>query len=134
MRICVQTATGKLVEMQTDATAGTLIDNAVAAGYVREELEEQEVDAAGYAAVLAAQPGQPTEKDLHNADIDAQIDTLERGALLPRGVREFILPSMVKIGTDLGLTEEQLYAQQPGYKRLKDFDDQIKALRAQRLP
>jgi len=73
-------------------------------------------------------------KIAHNALIDAQIDGIERATLLSRGVREFILPSMLKIGQDLGLTAQQLYDQQPGYRRLKDLDEQIKALRALRKP
>lgn len=73
-------------------------------------------------------------KIAHNAAIDAQISAIERGQMLPRGVREFILPNMVKIGQDQGLTAQQLYDQQPGYRRLKDLDDQIKTLRGQRMP
>lgn len=69
-----------------------------------------------------------------NAVIDAQIAALEQGQLLPRGVREYIMAGMVEKGASLGLTEPQLYAAQVGYRRLKDFDAQIKALRAQRKP
>lgn len=73
--------------------------------------------------------------DAINAQIDAQITALEQGQLLPRGTREFTLYCMVRDAQrDLGLTEPQLYAAQVGYRRLKDFDAQIKALRAQRKP
>jgi hypothetical protein len=42
MRICMQRSTGKLIEMQSLATAGTLIENARRAGYDQEDLDEHE--------------------------------------------------------------------------------------------
>ena len=44
--------------MQSHATEGTLAQNAVNAGYVVEDVEEREVDAAGYAAALAEDPAE----------------------------------------------------------------------------
>lgn len=42
--------------MQSDATAGTLIQNALNAGYVESEIEEKEVAQAEWQAILDAQP------------------------------------------------------------------------------
>ena len=41
MRICTQKSTGRFLEMQSDATEGTLIKNAVNAGFNAEDLEEK---------------------------------------------------------------------------------------------
>lgn len=76
-----------------------------------------------------------TPAQLHNAAIDAQIKALEQEQILARGVREFTLYCMARDAQrDFNLTEPQLYAAQVGYRRLKDFDDVIKALRVQRMP
>ena len=41
MRICTQKSTGRFLEMQSDATEGTLIKNAVNAGFDAQDLEEK---------------------------------------------------------------------------------------------
>jgi len=41
MRICTEKSTGKILEMQSHATEGTLIQNAVNAGYVATDVEEK---------------------------------------------------------------------------------------------
>ena len=56
MRICRQISTGKIIEMQSHATAGTLIANAERAGFRRDAIEEREVTPVEYAALMAAQP------------------------------------------------------------------------------
>ena len=56
MRICIHRATNRILEMQSAATAGTLIGNAVNAGYAETDLDEREVDEAGYAAAIAEDP------------------------------------------------------------------------------
>lgn len=56
MRVCTVIATGILIEMQSDATEGTLIRNAVNGGYAVGDIQEQVMDAAQFATVLAAQP------------------------------------------------------------------------------
>ena len=82
----------------------------------------------------------PTQEELdavdvakieHNAGIDRQIVALEATKPgYPRGVREFMLGVSVLLknlgGPDLLPT--------PGMQNVKALDDQIKALRAQRLP
>lgn len=56
MRICVHKATKRILEMQSGATPGTLLKNAESAGYSAADIEEREVDEAGYQAALAADP------------------------------------------------------------------------------
>lgn len=56
MRICIHKATNKIIEMQSNATAGSLIQNAINSGYVLGDIEEREVDDVGYAAAKALDP------------------------------------------------------------------------------
>jgi hypothetical protein len=71
MRICTD-KTGKLIEMQSHATAGTLIQNALNAGYRKDDITEQEVTAAEWAVVLDAQPKPTAAK----SPIDALTEAL----------------------------------------------------------
>lgn len=76
-----------------------------------------------------AEPG-PTPQE--------QIDALEREHMAPRWMRDFTLGSMereaVDIGSAQGLSAEQsialLRTKNAGYRRLKELDEQIDALRA----
>jgi hypothetical protein len=63
-------------------------------------------------------------KTMESAKKLAEIDALERNALMPRATREFMLLSMQSMATP-----EQLEANF-GYKAVKAFDEQINALRA----
>ena len=56
MRICKIKATKRVIEMQSDATPGTLLKNAINAGYDPTEVEEIEVDQAGYEAAKLEDP------------------------------------------------------------------------------
>lgn len=86
---------------------------------------EQRADA--QAAIDAFDAG----KIEHNSGIDAQIATLEVAAGgYNRGVREFMLGA-VKMLKDLGAPDA---SGTPGMVKVKQLDDAIKALRAQRLP
>lgn len=80
-------------------------------------------------AFIAALDG--TDTAGHNRQIDAQIVALEQNAGgYNRGVREFMLGTVAIIkqlgGPDASGT--------PGMVKVKQLDDQIKVLRAQRLP
>lgn len=59
----------------------------------------------------------------------AQIDALERQHMLPRPVRDVLLALMEKEAAALGITPTQLRAVNPGYRRVKELDEQIAALR-----
>lgn len=68
---------------------------------------------------------------LPNAAIDAQIATLEGST--ERGIREGMLFLLVSEAARLGMTEPQLYTSNLGYRKAKDKDTAIAALRAQRV-
>lgn len=63
MRICIQKSTGKLIEMQSDATEGTLIQNALNAGFSLDDIEEREITEAEWADPNASW-NKPTDAEL----------------------------------------------------------------------
>lgn len=73
----------------------------------------------------------------HQAQVDPvqqvkdRIDSIERETLMNRAVREFMLAQAEQIAAGSGYTPEQLYIANTGYRRVKDIDNQIAALRAQ---
>lgn len=87
------------------------------------------------AQVLPADPVSP------NTAIYAQIDFLERAAMMPRGTREYMLSELeskaVALGAamvpplDAASSLAAAYAGNILYRKLKDLDDQIALLRAQ---
>lgn len=58
-----------------------------------------------------------------------QIDTLERSSMIPRVIREFTLAQTVITAQAAGVDEPTLYAGNIGYRKLKDLNTQIEALR-----
>ena len=73
----------------------------------------------------------PTPEELRNA-IQSQIDALETKHHMNRFVRDAMLIISVQQATALGLTEEQLYVANVGYRNMKDHDAEITALRLQK--
>ena len=63
MRICIHKTTKHILEMQSDAVEGTLIQNAINAGYALVDIEEKEVDEAGYEAAKAIDPDEIALKE-----------------------------------------------------------------------
>lgn len=59
-----------------------------------------------------------------------RIDALERETMLPRPVRDFMLIAMEVEAAKQGITPEQLRLANPGYRKVKELDEQIAALRA----
>jgi hypothetical protein len=80
------------------------------------------------AEALRPQPVPPTPQQ--------QIDTIERDTMMNRAAREALLllierEAMREFGvTDINAVRAALYAGNPAYKRVKDIDNQIVALRA----
>ena len=72
----------------------------------------------------------PTAEE-QKAVIQAQIDSLERQQLMPRITREALLGIILQQSIVPGLTESQLYATDINYRKLKDLDVSIVALRDQ---
>jgi hypothetical protein len=72
--------------------------------------------------------------------IQAQIETLERDAMMPHGVRVFMIGSMEKEAIELGAarvpplspaqSKAALRLGNPGYRRLMELHEQITALEA----
>jgi hypothetical protein len=60
MRICIQISTGKLIEMQSLATPGTLTANALASGIPAEDIDEHEGTDEELNALLASDLPVPT--------------------------------------------------------------------------
>lgn len=69
MRICKQISTGKIIEMQSDATAGTLISNAIASGFAANDIVEEIISQEQYKARMEVQ--EPQQVDLREAAIEA---------------------------------------------------------------
>ena len=88
-------------------------------------------DRAAYEAWLA-DGGEPAEADTFEPGPAEQIAALESASMLPRVAREFMLAGIELEGARQvpPITPSQLYAANIGYKRLKDLDDEIAALRA----
>lgn len=104
----------------------------------RKVIEYTPEEEAAHAAAVAANEAAANSPAAHNARIDAQIDALERQALLPRITRDMHRMATLKAAAELGITEADLLNKDsphysPGYAKFKAFDDQLAALRAQRV-
>ena len=71
MRVCKERATGNLLEMQSSATEGTLIRNAVAVGWRAEDVEELEVSNSEAKRLMAIQIASEAVIDPDIAAFDA---------------------------------------------------------------
>ncbi len=78
MKICTRKSDGKLIEMQSDATHGTLIKNAVTAGYNADDVEEREITPEEYAALTA-----PSASETRRAEIIAELASIDTASLRP---------------------------------------------------
>lgn len=87
--------------------------------------------AGGWVLEDAANPpdGNPLPQD-PKEQILCQIDAIERQTLMNRAVREFMLAQAEQIGEAAGYTPAQLYQVNVGYRKVKDVDTEIVALRA----
>jgi hypothetical protein len=73
MRICTDKS-GKLIEMQSHATEGTLIQNAINSGYKKDDVTERVITMLEWAAIVAAQPSPPVVKSKVDMLADALIE------------------------------------------------------------
>lgn len=78
---------------------------------------------------IAARPI-PIQED-PSAKVIQSIEQIERQILMNRAVREFLLLSAEATAATQGVTPEQLYTVNSAYKKVKDVDTQIAALRSQ---
>ena len=88
-------------------------------------------DRAAYESWLSA-GGEPEPAESNEPGPADQIAALEAASMLPRVAREFMIAGLELEGARHvpPITPEQLYAANIGYKKLRDLDDQIAALRA----
>lgn len=77
--------------------------------------------------------GEPEAADSNELGPRDQIAALEWSSMLPRVAREFMIRAIELEGARQvpPITEEQLYAANIGYRKLKDLDAQIAVLRGQ---
>ena len=75
-RICVRNSDGKIIEYQSQATAGTLIRNAKAAGYNDTQVTERVVTTEEYAALKFTQDA--PQRDAKAAKVQKQKDQAEQ--------------------------------------------------------
>ena len=94
MRICVHKATKRILEMQSDATLGTLILNAVNAGYLPEDIDEREVTSEEYESAKLDDPVEIAAKQTQQAKaleqekkIQAILDNLPSWAAVQSSVQ-----------------------------------------------
>ena len=87
MRICTEKSTGVLIEMQSNATEGTLTQNAVNCGYSSDDIEEREVTPQEYQEVLSKQP---VTIDTRKAAIDAALAYVAKQADAPQEVKQYL--------------------------------------------
>ena len=87
MRICIEKSTDKLIEMQSHATPGTLIQNAVRQGYKAEDILEKESTESEFQSILAAQPkSEISEEQKIKSLISAKIEEIALRELKTEGV------------------------------------------------
>lgn len=87
-------------------------------------------DANGLPVYVAKQVYIPTPSE-QIATLQNQIDSIEIQTKMNRFVREAMILISQQQAAALGMTEPQLYAANIGYKKVKDIDTQIIAIREQ---
>ena len=94
--------------------------------------DSNNADRAAYELWLA-EGGEPDAADSNEPGPRDQILALEAASMLPRVAREFMLGAIELEGARQAppITAEQLYADNIGYRKLKDLDSQIAVLRGQ---
>lgn len=82
-------------------------------------------------AAISIETSQPQPQPDQKALLQSEIDAIEHATLMNRAVREFMLAQAEQIAAASGYTPAQLYQVNLGYRKVKDIDTQIAALRAQ---
>ncbi len=72
MKACIQISTGKLIEAQSDAGDATLIANAIAAGYIANDLQVRIVSPAQLQALIPSPVVTPDPVDILQAALIAK--------------------------------------------------------------
>ena len=87
MRVCIERSSGKMIESQSGvAPYGTLVANAVGAGYAEEDVEEKVVTQEEWQVLFDATIPTPTYAEKRKAaypDIGDQLDALYHAGVFP---------------------------------------------------
>lgn len=97
--------------------------------YSEETYYRTEQDEAPY--VVFTRKSDEQIEQARKARIQSQIDALEGTSMIPRVTREFMLLTMEKEAVAAGFTLEDLRASHYAYRKVKELDEQIAALRGQ---
>jgi flagella basal body P-ring formation protein FlgA len=104
MLICIVKATNRIIEMQSGATAGTLLKNAIAQGYNEKDIIEKEVTPLEYQAALKVDPvviaetaAIETAKTLEQAKLTAIQDNLPNWATIKTAIENATTIAALKV-------------------------------------
>lgn len=86
------------------------------------------INEAGFEPPIDALTSEPAPV-VHEPSPLEKISMIEAVSMIPRVVREFTITGLEREAAIDAVSPEQLYLTNPGYKRLKDLDDEIAALR-----
>lgn len=101
MLICVKKSNGELIEAQSDATDGTLIRNALAAGYSEADIEERRISAAEWAGMCLdlfdkTQTTSSKRAAALRALDDARLEAAMSDPLAPQAVKDYAAAMMAE--------------------------------------
>ena len=86
MIVCIQKSTGKMIESQSNATNGTMIQNALQYGYTESDLEEKEVSEVEHKILIEARI----------SEIDKiKNELISLDSVLPRCVEDLIIDESI---------------------------------------
>jgi len=93
----------------------------------------QELDEAPYIVITPKPPEMIAAQN--KAKALTELEAAERSTLLPRVTREFMIAYFIKAAAEAGITPMQLLDPadthySPGFKKMHDFNEQTKVLRA----
>jgi hypothetical protein len=104
MLICVVKATNRIIEMQSGATAGTLLKNAIAQGYNEKDIIEKEVTPLEYQealkidpVVIASTAAAETAKTLEQTKLAAIQDNLPDWATIKTAIENATTIAALKV-------------------------------------
>lgn len=90
MRVCIEKSTGKLIEAQSGGSKllhlGTLLQNAIGAGYKKEDVEVKYITKAEFEAIMEAKKPVPVPVDVFDrCKVDAEtVAELDNATTIPQ--------------------------------------------------
>jgi hypothetical protein len=114
MRVCRVKSTGRIIEAQSHATAGTLVANAATAGYKPDDVEESVITDSQFRLQIAAQDEAEKSNKQKMSDLETKFPVTQR---FLREALMFVASKNPEIKSS------------PGYIKIADGEAKIKALR-----